>query len=964
MELNAALEVFGLAEDATPADLETTYRGLRKPLLKELNKHDEGEEPPELIERLDTIETAFKVLTASVPRIEPSAQPAPEAQGEAPQPPPDAPTAGDVSASQTGAAGTGATQGQTQGASSEATGRAAGRVAFVEGDVLLERYEVRSRVSVRPEGDMYRAFDRVRRASVHLKVLHPELVAERKQRAHLKRSLLSVSFLNHPHVARVLGVLELPRTYAVVYQLPEDCENLWDLMYGEGASKDRLGTDAVLGLTGQAAHALAYVHTLMPHATLRPESIWLDAQGNIKIADVGFADVQRQLRDRRQSRTKLGTAYWAPEQYRNDAAVGERSDQYALALIVYEILSGKPSVGRTEKIRGFRKDYPQRFTQALERALSSKADRRFESLDAFGDAALSHYAPERAAPAAVSRESLFVPALVLLALFAGFVLSPLGRGVGDEIARAVRRWHSVEERAAGADLELRQLRGMTRRLAARGDALDEASQAELQRVREKLADPKTPEAERPALRTALTSVLGQLISNSRRRAQDALEARVKTIDALEGRGRAKVAKALEGVREAVPGLDAPSEETRVQALTQVVRQHAAAERGDVLWRSQLARVLAAPVFSLAYGKLLEAESALGIGDEAAAERAYEDAAAALESAESVVTEAMAAVEAFDPLSRPAGIAEKLVGDAAAPCFDVLVEPADALTDDADLARVLDAARGTAKRKARAHSLVHDDGYWTLAVDLGARTVWFAGTWSGTGTERTLTLRIAADRLLPKPFTAGAQLGAERPSVGDLCALLGAAPRDERALWSVRGADDAELPRPLFQSSGMIVRAGKRAVAGTLKAEEGLAVLVEGRRFDVGESGFDASATISGDVLVTWLRAHALAGMQTGPGALLRVQVDGLAPRVHVLEPAAGAKLEPGTDVTVRVLVYDSTLTTLEVGGEAQALRRDEVYTLIEKLLRVPARGKLTMPVVRAADAAGNLTVSELSWDVR
>ncbi len=926
MELGAALEVLGLAEDATPADVESTYRGLRKPILKELNKHAQGEEPPELIERLDTLETAFKIVTQS-----------------------SVPKQADVSASQTG---TGA-----------ATGRTSSRVAFVEGDVVLERYEIGPLLSIRPEGDTYRATDLVRGEPVGLKVLAPELLADPKQRARLKRSLLSATYLNHPHIVRVLGVLELPRTYAVVMQLPEGSESLWERMYGARAKEAPLSMEQVLRLTRQAIHALAYVHTLSPHATLRPESIWIDAAGNAKVADVGFTDIQGALRARRQSRTKLGTAYWAPEQYRAELAVGDPSDQYGLALIVYEILSGKPSVGRTASIRGFRKDYPQRFTQALERALSSKASRRFPTMDAFGEAAFGDYAPERAAPAAVSRESLFLPALVLLGVFAGFVLSPLGQGAARGIASAVERWQGVQALEARSDLELRQLRGMSRRLGARQEALDETSRAELERVRKRLADVATPASERPALRSALTSIVAQLVATSRRRAQEAFEARAAEVDALETSGRAKVRAALDGAQQALPGLDAAADEDRRKAMTRYVRQRAAAERGEVLWRTQMATVLALPAFETAYRGLLEAEAALAIGDETAAEGAYERVASALEGAKADVARAADPFGAFDPLARPAGIAVRVESEEAQSLFDALVEGAGDLSDDADLARVLGTARADAKGAARARLLVHDDGYWTLALEVGVRTLDFAGTWGGAGPMRRLALHVAGGGVLEQPRFIAATRGEGRPGVSDVRALLAAAPRSARSVWNTRSADGEELPKPAFASTGMIVRSGKRSVAGTLEGAEGTAAVVEGRRFEVGEQGFDASAAVSGDVLVTWLRAHALRGLQTGPGALLRVQVDGIEPRVHLLEPAEGTALVAGSDVLVRVLVYDSTLSTLEVGGEAQVLRRDEVYKLIETTLRAPAVGKLTLPI-RAADEAGNETVRELSWDVR
>ena len=107
----------------------------------------------------------------------------------------------------------------------------------------------------------------------------------------------------------------------------------------------------------------------------------------------------------------------------------------------------------------------------------------------------------------------------------------------------------------------------------------------------------------------------------------------------------------------------------------------------------------------------------------------------------------------------------------------------------------------------------------------------------------------------------------------------------------------------------------------------------------------------------------MSGLRSSPAAWLSVRVDGLKPRVHLLQPRPDATLEPGEEVEVRLFAYDANLRVLELQGEAQELRRDDVYVLVQKRMRAPETGALKLPV-RAVDAAGNETVVEWTWNVR
>src|SRR5215203_7381138 len=79
------------------------------------------------------------------------------------------------------------------------------------------------------------------------------------------------------------------------------------------------------------------------HRDLKPENVLLTSRGNVKIADFGIARAYNALTQRLTAPgMAIGTpAYMAPEQATNDP-LGPSTDLYALGVIVYELLAGRP----------------------------------------------------------------------------------------------------------------------------------------------------------------------------------------------------------------------------------------------------------------------------------------------------------------------------------------------------------------------------------------------------------------------------------------------------------------------------------------------------------------------------------------------------------------------------------------------------------------------------------------------
>ena len=148
-------------------------------------------------------------------------------------------------------------------------------------------------------------------------------------------------------------------------------------------------------LARQVAEGLAHAHEVgVIHRDIKPGNILL-ASGHVFITDFGIARaVQAAVTHDRITETGLilGTpAYMAPEQITGSSEVDGRADQYSLACVLYEMLTGRTPAsdgpGRVaEMIRAQHRDAPPSFGTAIQRALSPRVDDRFPSIEAFAGA--------------------------------------------------------------------------------------------------------------------------------------------------------------------------------------------------------------------------------------------------------------------------------------------------------------------------------------------------------------------------------------------------------------------------------------------------------------------------------------------------------------------------------------------------------------------------------------------------
>lgn len=274
--------------------------------------------------------------------------------------------------------------------------------SFAKGSILLDRYEIDSVLGQGAMGLVYRARHIQTGAVVAVKVEHrdpDQLFAGRFER---EASLLAR--VHHPNVASLLDFGRLPDGGGVLVLECVDGDSLDQVMARCGGSLP--WRDAVLVALGviEGLHAVHAAGVL--HRDIKPSNVMLErtTPPQVKLVDFGvarkFASAPEDMHLTGAGEV-LGTLnYMSPEQMLGQR-IDVRSDQYAVGVILYELLTGrlpfdeKSMKGTVDKSSGHppramvvphqREAWPDHVEHAVHRALSFMPDDRFEHIDDFAE---------------------------------------------------------------------------------------------------------------------------------------------------------------------------------------------------------------------------------------------------------------------------------------------------------------------------------------------------------------------------------------------------------------------------------------------------------------------------------------------------------------------------------------------------------------------------------------------------
>ena len=211
------------------------------------------------------------------------------------------------------------------------------------GSSLVARYELRAVLGRGGMGEVYEAVDRQLNRTVAVKILRPELAADRRFPARFRREARTVAGLSHAGIVAVYDVGEDDGNTFIVMELVAG-RTVGDLI----GSESPLDPGRVARIGMSAAQALAHAHSRgVVHRDVAPGNLMVTAGDEVKVLDFGIARAARGSA-RPGSGTARGTvAYVAPEQLSGHTP-DHRADIYGLGAVLYELATGRaPFTGAT-----------------------------------------------------------------------------------------------------------------------------------------------------------------------------------------------------------------------------------------------------------------------------------------------------------------------------------------------------------------------------------------------------------------------------------------------------------------------------------------------------------------------------------------------------------------------------------------------------------------------------------------
>ncbi len=248
---------------------------------------------------------------------------------------------------------------------------------------------------------VYLALDVALNRRVAIKTMLPDLITRASMVQRFKREAQMAAGLSHPHIIQIHSVRETKRLVYFVMKFIEG-RSIDSILSDRGA----LDLEMTRLILQQAASALSFAHHRgVIHRDVKPANIMIDENGWAVVTDFGIAKLE-DAHNLTATGTMVGTPhYMSPEQFHNKPLTG-CSDQYALGIVAYEMLTGKkPFDGDTfaeivtkqlfsppPDIRNDRPDLPAAVVDAIGRMLAKEPAERFPDLDA-AIAAFGHPAP-------------------------------------------------------------------------------------------------------------------------------------------------------------------------------------------------------------------------------------------------------------------------------------------------------------------------------------------------------------------------------------------------------------------------------------------------------------------------------------------------------------------------------------------------------------------------------------------
>lgn len=259
------------------------------------------------------------------------------------------------------------------------------------GKLVADKYRIETLLSENESGDLFLGQHEVLGKPVTVKILPASQSANSRAVRRFVDESRTASAITHPNVLNLtdFGTDAKDVSYAVFE--PAHGKTLREMMLGEPAFDEK----RALTISRQIAAALLAAHSKkIIHGRLSPKGVFVDnTDGGDSVKILGFGgdplDVDRDA----------DPQYLSPEQCTAFPAASERSDVYALGVMLYEMLSGvvpfdgsnaadvmaKQSTEPPPPLSAFRRDLHPEIEPIVLSAIAGDPERRYQSMEAFAE---------------------------------------------------------------------------------------------------------------------------------------------------------------------------------------------------------------------------------------------------------------------------------------------------------------------------------------------------------------------------------------------------------------------------------------------------------------------------------------------------------------------------------------------------------------------------------------------------
>jgi serine/threonine protein kinase/tetratricopeptide (TPR) repeat protein len=210
------------------------------------------------------------------------------------------------------------------------------REELTTGSTFAGRYQIIEELGKGGMGKVYKADDVELKEKVALKLIKPEISADKNTVERFQNELKFARKIVHKNVGRMYDLGKEEGSYYITMEFVEG-QDLKGLIRQSG----QLAVGTTISIANQICEGLAEAHKLgVVHRDLKPSNIMIDKDGQVRIMDFGIA---RSLKGKgiTGAGVIIGTPeYMSPEQVEGKD-VDQRSDIYSLGAILFEMVTGR-----------------------------------------------------------------------------------------------------------------------------------------------------------------------------------------------------------------------------------------------------------------------------------------------------------------------------------------------------------------------------------------------------------------------------------------------------------------------------------------------------------------------------------------------------------------------------------------------------------------------------------------------